>query len=95
MQILDVDADAAQVIGQFFRRALGERRDEYALLGVGALAALLNEIVNLALERLQRDLRINEAGWPDNKFHDAGSLRNSRRKEALTDFRFPISDFRW
>ena len=51
VQILDVDADAAQVIRQFLRRAFGERRDEHAFLLVGAFAAFLDQIVNLALER--------------------------------------------
>ena len=72
VEILDVDADAAQVIGQFLGGALGERRHEYALLRVGAFAAFLDEIVNLALERLERDFRVNQAGRAHDQFHDAG-----------------------
>ena len=73
VQILDVDADVAQVIGQFLGGAFGERGDQHAFLCVGALAAFLDQIVNLALERLERDFRINQAGRAHDEFDDAGS----------------------
>ena len=48
VQVLHADADLAQVIGQFLGGALGERGDQHALLGVGALAAFVDQVVNLA-----------------------------------------------
>ena len=72
VQVAHVDADVAQVIGQFLGGALGERGDQHALLGVGALAAFVDEIVDLALQRLERDLRVNQAGGADDLFDDAG-----------------------
>ena len=74
VEILDVDADAAQVIRQFLGSALGQRRDEHALLRVGAFAAFLDEIVNLAFERLERDLGVNQAGRAHDEFHDSQLL---------------------
>ena len=52
VQIADVDADVAQVIGQFLRRALGQGRDQRAFFFVGAFADFLDQIVDLAFERL-------------------------------------------
>ena len=72
VQVAHVDADVAQVIGQFLGGALGERGDEHAFLHVGALAAFLDQIVNLALERLDRDLGIDQSGRPHDQFRDAG-----------------------
>ena len=66
VEILNVDADVAQVIGQFLGGAFGERGDQHALLRVGALAAFVDEIVNLALQRLDRDLRVDQTGRSDN-----------------------------
>ena len=83
MEILDVDADAAQVIGQFLGGAFGQRRHERAFLRVGAFAAFLDEIVNLALERLERDLRVNQPGRAHDQFDDAGSFRHPTSRLRL------------
>ena len=70
MEVAHVHADVAEVIGQFLGGALGERGDEHALLRVGALATFLNQIVNLAFERFESDLWVNEAGGAHDEFHD-------------------------
>ena len=62
MQILDLDADFAQVIGEFLRGALGERRHQHAFFGVGALAALVDKIVYLASQRFDGHFGVHQSG---------------------------------
>ena len=82
VEILDVDADLAQVIGEFLRGALGQRGHQHALLGIGALAAFVDEIVNLPRQRLDGDLRIDQPGGAHDQFDDAG--RSLPRGEAAS-----------
>ena len=71
VQVLDVDADLAQVIGQFLGGALGQGGHQHALLGVGPLAAFVDQVVDLARERLDGDLGVHQAGGPDDLLDDA------------------------
>ena len=65
VQVADFEADVAQVIGEVFRRALGERGDEDALLFLHPLAAKLDGFVDLMRERADGDLRIEQPRGPD------------------------------
>ena len=78
VQVLDVDADVAQVIRQFLRRALGQRRDERAFLFVARLRTSSMQIVNLAFERLEGDFRVNQSGRAHDEFDDAGRSASLR-----------------
>src|SRR5579872_2858788 len=48
MQITHVDAEVAQVIGEFLGGTFGERGDERAFFAVGALANFLDQVINLS-----------------------------------------------
>lgn len=50
---------------------LGERGDEDALVALGAALDLLEQVVDLALGRLDDDLRVDEAGGADDLLDDA------------------------
>ena len=50
VQVAHFQADIAQVIGQVFGGALGERGDEHALLLLHPLAAELDRVVDLVLQ---------------------------------------------
>ena len=75
VQVAHLQADVAQVIGQVFRGALGQRGDEHALLLLDALAAELDRLVDLILQRPERDLRIEQAGRPDDLLDDQRRAR--------------------
>ena len=91
MQILHANSNLAQIVGQVFRRALGQRGHQHALLLRSPGATLLNQIVDLALERLDRDDRIDQPGRADNLLGNnraATQLVRPRRggnKRALID----------
>src|SRR6185436_5078318 len=68
VQIADIDADVAQVIGQFLCRTLRQRRDEHALLPFDTFAGFVDEIIDLALEGLDRDERIDQPGGAHDQF---------------------------
>ena len=71
VQIADVDAQVAQIIGQFLGRFFGQGRDQRALLFGGALANLLHQVVNLPRQRFEGDLRVHQAGGADDLLDDA------------------------
>ncbi len=70
VQVAHLEADVAQVIGQILRGALRERGDEHALALLDALAAELDRLVDLVLERLERDDGIEQARGPDDLLDD-------------------------
>jgi len=70
VQILHLDANLAQVIGQLLGGALGERGHQYPLFGFGPPAAFVDQVVNLARQRLERHLGIHQAGRADDQFDD-------------------------
>ena len=63
VQIAHLQSDIAQIIGQIFGRALRQRRDQNALLFFDALPAKLDCLIDLILERLKRDFRIEQVRW--------------------------------
>ena len=69
MDVAHAHADAAQVLVQLLGHALGERRDERALVGLGALADLLHQVVHLVLGGPDLDGRVQQAGRPDHLLH--------------------------
>src|SRR5581483_7546323 len=71
VEILHADADAAEVISELLGGALGQCGDQHAFPGFDALAGLLDEIVDLALERFDGDPGIDEAGGADDLLDDA------------------------
>ena len=70
MQVPNTNAQLLIVLRQILRHALGERRDEHALAAVDAGPDLLQQIVDLALDRSYIDRRIGQAGRPDDLFDD-------------------------
>ena len=70
VEIADVNADIAQVIGEFLGSALGEGGDQDAFVLFDAFARLFDQIIDLAAEGFDGDFRVNEAGGADNQFGD-------------------------
>src|SRR5439155_22176479 len=69
VEVTDVDADVAQVIGQFLGGAFGQGGHQHALLFLHALPGFFNEIVNLPLERFDGGFGVDEPGWADHQFN--------------------------
>ena len=59
-----------QVVRQVLRHALGQSGHEHALLLCGAGADLIDQVVDLALGWLDRDLRIHQAGRANDLLHE-------------------------
>jgi hypothetical protein len=59
-----------QIVGEIFRHALRERRDEHALALPLAHPNLVEQIVDLAAHGADLDLRIDESRRPDDLFDD-------------------------
>ncbi len=78
VQIADFQADIAQIVRKILSRALGQRGDEDALADVDALAAKLDGSVDLAFQRLDRDLRIDEASGADDLLDNERRSRRDR-----------------
>ena len=62
MDIGRVDAPFYQVLVQFLGHALGERGDQYALVGVYALAYLFHQVVYLVQRRAYLDFGVEKSG---------------------------------
>ena len=61
--------DSMQIVGQLLGHALGQRGHQRALVTPGALADLVHQVVDLALGRPDLNLRIEQAGGPDDLLH--------------------------
>ena len=73
MHVAALDAHLAVIFGEIFGHALGERSHQYSFTPCYPLADLMQQIVNLALDRPNLDRRINQPGWSNDLFdHDAG-----------------------
>jgi hypothetical protein len=70
VEVANVDADIAEVIGEFLGGAFGEGGDEDAFVLFDAFAGLLDEVVDLAPEGFDSDLRIDKASGTDDEFSD-------------------------
>ena len=84
VQVAHADAELEQVVGEVLGHLLRERGDEHALIDLGAAADLGDEVVDLALRRLDDDLGIDEAGRPhdllDDLRRDLALVRPGRRR---------------
>src|SRR5438046_2286828 len=75
MEVLDLHAHLAQVVGQVLRHLLRERRDERPLAAIDTQAELGEQVVDLAVGLAHLDLGVDEAGRPDELVADlAGEL---------------------
>ena len=63
VQIVALHADFGVILGQVLRHALGQRGDEHALVGLGALADLAQQVVHLALDGPDLDARDRPGRW--------------------------------
>src|SRR4029077_8949366 len=73
MQIAAAHADFAEIFGEIFRHAFGERSDQDALALFGASANLFEQIVDLPLDRAHLNLRIDQARGTDYLLDDHAS----------------------
>ena len=70
VQVLDLDAELLEVVGEVLGHLLGQRRDEGPLTPVDADPDLLEEVVDLAVGRADRDRRVDDAGRADELLDD-------------------------
>ena len=68
VQIADLESDITEIIGEIFRSALGQSRDEHALVFLHALTAKLNRLVNLIVERFEGDFWIEQSSGTNDLF---------------------------
>ena len=91
MQVLHLDPELAQVVGEVFGHALGERRDDRPLAAIDPDLDLLEQVVDLALGRADADRRVDDAGRADELLGDAFCLlqlvrpRRRRHVDHLAD----------
>ena len=72
VQVAHPDPHLEQVVGQVLGHLLGERGDEHPLPGLGALADLLDQVVDLAPRGPDLDLGVDETGRAHDLLGDAG-----------------------
>ena len=70
VQVLDLDAELLEVVGEVLGHLLGERRDERPLPPVDPCPDLLEEVVDLTVGRADPDDRIDDAGRADELLDD-------------------------
>ena len=70
MQVVHLDAQFTQIVGQVLGHTLGQRRDQDTLTLLDPLVDLADQIVHLTLHRLDHDLRIDDAGGSDDLLHN-------------------------
>ena len=70
MHVAAAHANFGVVAGEIFRHALGQRGDQHALVALGAIANLGEQVVDLAFHRANLDFGIDEAGGPNHLLDD-------------------------
>ena len=63
VQVADPDAHVGEVLGEVLRHALGEGGHQHPLLGRGALAHLLEQVLHLVPRRPDLDHRVESGRW--------------------------------
>ncbi len=63
MHVAAAHADLGVVAGEIFGHALGERGDEHAFVALGAVADLGEQVVDLAFDGADLDLRDRRGRW--------------------------------
>ncbi|SIN00422.1 Uncharacterised protein [Mycobacteroides abscessus subsp. abscessus] len=69
VQVLHLDPVLHQVVGEVLGHALGQGRDQHALIPVGAPGDLLQQVIDLVLGGLDGHLRVHQAGRADDLLH--------------------------
>src|SRR5439155_92506 len=69
VQVTHVDPDVAQIVGQLLGRAFGECRHQDALLLFDPFARCFDKVVDLASERFDRDVRVDQTGGANDQFN--------------------------
>ena len=97
MHVADLQPGLMHELGQILRHALGQRGDEGAVAGLRGLAAFVDAILHLILDRTDFDRRIDQAGRANHLFGEhAAGLRHlpvaGRRRDigGLRAHRFPF-----
>src|SRR3546814_5644790 len=84
VDIAHLEARLVQVFGEVLGHALGERGDQGAHAPGGDVAALADEVVDLALGRADDADRVDEAGRADDLLdEDAAGLRSEEHTSEL------------
>src|SRR5262249_5768214 len=97
VQVADADADFAEILGEVFGHTLCERGDEGALVAFRANADFFEEIIDLALDRANFDLWIDEAGGANDLLDEgtagAGEFVRARRRRDVNDLIHAVLEF--
>ena len=65
VEVAGADAGVEEVVGEVLRHLLGQRGDQDPLVALGAGVDLVDQVVDLALGRLDHDLGVDQPGRPD------------------------------
>ena len=69
MQIFHSDTDLTHVLREIFRHTLCQRGDQYLMMIRCLLIHFSDQIIDLSLNRANRDFRIKQSGRPDDLLH--------------------------
>ena len=72
VEVAGADAGVEEVVGEVLGHLLGQRRDQDPLVLVGPGADLVDQVVDLALGRLDDDLGVDQPGRPDDLLDHVG-----------------------
>ena len=89
VEVLDLDPELAQVVGQVLGHPLRERRDDRPLAAIDPAPDLLEQVVDLALGRADADRRVDDAGRADQLLDDPFALLELVRARAWRSCRSP------
>ena len=97
MHVANLDPSLVQILGQVLRHPLGQRRDERTVTCSGRRLDLVDAVVDLILDRLDLDRRVDKTRRADNLFgeHAAGLFhfprpRGCRYTNRLRPHRIPF-----
>ncbi len=96
VHVADLDAVGLEELGEVFSHLFGEGRDEDTFAPFGPHVDLRNEVVDLAVDRFDRDHRIEQAGRADDLFDDLRAAlpfkisRSSRGEDDLVHVRVEL-----
>ena len=82
VQVPHPDAHLEQVVGQVLGHLLGERGDQHPVAAFGPLVDLRQQVVDLALGRLDDDLGVDQAGRAHDLLDDLASSARSPSRRA-------------